>query len=164
ATLSHSPLTPACGCCKAGCRRRYTCVIVDEAHRARRRTLPKIDAAPEDLDVAPEGNNLMNFLVRLGQRTKSLLLATATPVQLHPIEAWDLLRILSEGNDGVLGGRTRSSPWYQPSRCLAVAQGQRGIPEDAHDGWQYVRDPLPGADEDPAFRKIRRALNASDQQ
>ncbi|MFN9823094.1 MAG: helicase-related protein, partial [Planctomyces sp.] len=108
--------------------------------------------------------NLMNFLFRLGQRTKSLLLATATPVQLHPIEAWDLLRILSEGNDGVLGGRTRSSPWYQPSRCLAVAQGQRGIPEDAHDGWQYVRDPLPAADEDPAFRKIRRALNASDQQ
>ncbi|MFM8479348.1 MAG: helicase-related protein [Planctomycetaceae bacterium] len=62
----------------------------------------------------------------------------------------------------MLGGRTRSSPWYQPSRCLAVAQGQQAIPDEAHDGWQYVRDPLPAADEDPAFRKIRRALNASD--
>ena len=141
---------------------RYTCVIVDEAHRARRRNLPKIDAGPEELDVTPEGNNLMDFLFKLGSRTKSLLLATATPVQLHPIEAWDLLRILSEGNDGVLGGRTHSSPWYQPSCCLAVAQGLRAIPEEARDGWQYVRDPLPAASEDPAFRKIRRALNASD--
>jgi superfamily II DNA or RNA helicase len=75
--------------------RRYTCVIVDEAHRARRRNLPKIEAGAEELDVAPEGNNLMGFLFRLGSRTKSLLLATATPVQLHPIEAWDLLRMLS---------------------------------------------------------------------
>ncbi len=142
--------------------RRYTCVIVDEAHRARRRDLPRIDAGPDDLDVSPDGNNLMEFLLRMGHRTKSMLLATATPVQLHPIEAWDLLRILSEGNDGVLGGRTHSSPWYQPSRCLAVAQGQKQIPEDAYDGWQYVRDPLPAAAEDPAIGKIRRALNAAD--
>jgi hypothetical protein len=26
--------------------RRYTCVIVDEAHRARRRKVPKVDAMP----------------------------------------------------------------------------------------------------------------------
>ena len=144
--------------------RRYTCVIVDEAHRARRRDLPAIDARADELDVSPVGNNLMDFLLRIGTRTKSLLLATATPVQVHPLEAWDLLRILSEGNDGVLGGRTHSSPWYQPSRCLAVAQGQDPIPDTPQDGWPYVRDPLPAAAEDPAFSKIRRALNADDRQ
>ena len=52
-----------------------------------------------------------------------MLLATATPVQLHPVEAWDLLHILSHGNDGVLGGWTQTSPWYQPSHCLEIATG-----------------------------------------
>jgi hypothetical protein len=32
-----------------------------------------------------------------------MLLATATPVQINPIEAWDLLFILSKGNEFVLG-------------------------------------------------------------
>ena len=34
----------------------------------------------------------------------AVLLATATPVQLHPVESWDLLHVLSHGNEGVLGG------------------------------------------------------------
>src|SRR3712207_7191671 len=47
-------------------------------------------------------------------RSKSLLLATATPVQLDPIEGWDLLTALAEGNDTVLGdefSRWRREPW-----------------------------------------------------
>jgi hypothetical protein len=100
----------------------------------------------------------------IGQRTKSMLLATATPVQLHPVEAWDLLHILSHGNDGVLGGWTRTSPWFQPSRCLAIATGEQLVPTDPRDGWQFVRDPLPARSEDPAFDRIRRNLDASDQQ
>lgn len=142
----------------------YACVIVDEAHRARRRELPKVDAPDEEVDEKANPNRLMSFLRDIGHRTKSLLLATATPVQLHPVEAWDLLHILSYGNDGVLGGWTRSSPWYQPSRCLKIATGQQAVPTAPYDGWQYVRDPLPARTEAAAFDKIRRNLEARDDQ
>jgi len=142
--------------------RRYTCVIVDEAHRARRRKVPKVDASPEEVDERPDPNKLMAFLRQIGEKTKSMLLATATPVQLHPLEAWDLLEILSHGNDGVLGGRTRTSPWFQASHCLAIATGEATVPTDLHAGWQYVRDPLPSRFEDARFDRIRRRLDASD--
>lgn len=141
---------------------RYTCVIVDEAHRARRRTLPKVDASADEIDEPADPNKLMAFLRKMGLLTKSMLLATATPVQLHPVEAWDLLHILSHGNDGVLGGATRTSKWSQASHCLAIAMGQARIPSSLHDGWEYVRDPLPARSEGEDFQKIRGRLNAPD--
>ena len=143
--------------------RSYTCVIVDESHRARRRKVPKVDAGPEEIDEKAEPNKLMAFLRELGPKTKSMMLATATPVQLHPVEAWDLLHILSHGNDGVLGGWTQSSPWFRPSRCLDIATGALAVPaNDIREGWQFVRDPLPSRHEDSAFETIRGSLNASD--
>ncbi|AGX86969.1 phospholipase D-like domain-containing anti-phage protein [Candidatus Symbiobacter mobilis] len=143
--------------------RRYTCVIVDEAHRARRRKVPKVDADADEVNERAEPNKLMAFLRDIGPKTKSMLLATATPVQLHPVEAWDLLHILSQGNDGVLGGWTHSSPWFQASRCLDIATGDAEVPTaDVRSGWEYVRDPLPSKFENPAFDRIRRSLDASD--
>lgn len=143
--------------------RRYTCVIVDEAHRARRRKVPKVDADADEVNERAEPNKLMAFLREIGPKTKSMLLATATPVQLHPVEAWDLLHILSQGNDGVLGGWTHSSPWFQASRCLDIATGDAEVPTaDVRSGWEYVRDPLPSKFENPAFDRIRRTLDASD--
>lgn len=142
--------------------RSYTCVIVDESHRARRRKVPKVDATPDEVDERAEPNKLMAFLKEIGPRTKSMLLATATPVQLHPVEAWDLLDILSQGNDSVLGGWTRSSPWFRASHCLAIANGETTVPTEPVAGWQYVRDPLPSRAEDPAFDSIRRNLDADD--
>jgi hypothetical protein len=73
--------------------RRYTCVIVDKAHRARRRKVPKVDASADEINERADPNKLMAFLREIGPKTKSMLLATATPVQLHPVEAWDLLHI-----------------------------------------------------------------------
>lgn len=143
--------------------RRYTCVIVDEAHRARRRKVPRVDAGSDEIDDRGEPNKLMAFLREMGPRTKSMLLATATPVQLHPVEAWDLLFTLSHGNEGVLGGWTQTSPWFRPSRCLDIATGFERVPcDDERDGWEYVRDPLPSRHEDPALRRIRDHLNAED--
>jgi hypothetical protein len=143
--------------------RRYACVVVDESHRARRRNVPKVDAKPEEVDERAEPNRLMEFLELIGPKTKSMLLATATPVQLHPVEAWDLLHILSHGSDSVLGGWTHSSPWFRPSHCLEIATGETAVPTtDVHAGWEYVRDPLPSRFEDPAFDRIRRSLDASD--
>jgi hypothetical protein len=143
--------------------RRYTCVIVDESHRARRRNVPKVDANADEIDERAAPNKLMAFLREIGPKTKSMLLATATPVQLHPVEAWDLLHILSHGNEGVLGGGTHTSPWFQASRCLDIATGDAAVPtNDVRDGWQYVRDLLPSRFEDPAFDRIRRNLDAND--
>lgn len=144
--------------------RRYTCVIVDEAHRARRRNVPKVDASADEVNERAEPNKLMAFLREIGPKTKSMLLATATPVQLHPVEAWDLLHTLAQGNDGVLGGWTHSSPWFRPSMCLDIATGDAVVPTDAREGWEYVRDPLPARVEAPAFERIRRSLDASDTQ
>ena len=140
----------------------YTCVIVDEAHRARRRNVPKVDAGDDEIDERAEPGKLMSFLYEIGTRTKSMLLATATPVQLHPVEAWDLLRLLSHGNDGVLGGWTQSSPWFKASRCLKVATGDERVPTDAANGWEYVRDPLPSRHEADVLETIRNRLGADD--
>jgi hypothetical protein len=143
--------------------RRYTCIIVDEAHRARRRKVPKIDAGDDEIDERAEPNKLMAFLREISPRTKNMLLATATPVQLHPVEAWDLLRILSYGSESVLGGWTMTSPWYRPSHCLAISTGEATVPaNDIRAGWQYVRDPLPSRFEDPAVKRIRDYLEAED--
>src|SRR4029450_7441248 len=79
----------------------YECIIVDEAHRARRKNL-----GPQRQNEKPDPNNLLAFLYDIAPRTRSLLLATATPVQLYPVEAWDLLNILATGCDYVLG-----NPW-----------------------------------------------------
>lgn len=145
--------------------RHYTCVIVDEAHRARRRKVPKVDADADEIDEKAEPNKVMAFLREIGLKTKSMLLATATPVQLHPVESWDLLEILSNGNAGVLGGWTRSSPWFRPSHCLDIATGAARVPaDDERDGWEYVRDPLPSRHEDPALRRIRDHFKAEDSQ
>ena len=77
----------------------FECVIVDEAHNARRQNLGE----NRDGEKA-DPNNLLSFLYDLSRRTKSMLLATATPVQVRPVEAWDLLDALSRGSDAVLGG------------------------------------------------------------
>ena len=47
----------------------------------------------------------MEFLLKISKNTKSMLLATATPVQMYPIEFWDLLYILSQKNDSVIGDK-----------------------------------------------------------
>lgn len=139
----------------------YTCVIVDEAHRARRRNIPAVNGATEqDVNEPAEPNKLMSFLRRIGPKTKSMLLATATPVQLHPVESWDLLHILSQGHEGVLGGWTHTSPWFRASTCLDISTGTRAIPETARDGWEFIRDPLPTYLEDEHIMRIRQALDA----
>ena len=140
-------------------RQRYTCVIVDEAHQAGNR--PKMDAGQPEVDEKPDPNKLMAFLCQIGDKTKALL-ATATGAP-HPIEAWDLLSILSNGNESVLGGITKTSRWFSAYRTIRIATGEQTVPnEDEVEGWEFVRDPLPAATEDPAIEKIRRQLRAPD--
>lgn len=133
---------------------QYECVIVDECHRARRKNL-KRDGENEPADP----NNLLRFLQRIAPQTKSLLLGTATPVQLYPIEAYDLLDVLSQGNEHVLGNA--NSIWRKDRRrTLGLVMGHEPPPTELEELWDYARNPLPQASENPAlFGRIRDELN-----
>jgi superfamily II DNA or RNA helicase len=61
-------------------------ILLDEAHHARRR------AAGSPQEGGP--NALLKLMRGLKTRTQGLVLLTATPMQVHPIEVWDLLDLL----------------------------------------------------------------------
>ncbi len=61
-------------------------VVLDEAHHARRR------GAGSAQESGPNG--LLRLMRGLKARTKGLVLLTATPMQVHPVEVWDLLQLL----------------------------------------------------------------------
>ncbi len=71
-----------------------------------------------------------------------MLLATATPVQLHPMELWDLLSILSVNNPQVLGGI--NSLWRKADgpEIFDIVAGRKSV-NQLYDKWQYWRNPLP---------------------
>ncbi len=76
---------------------RWDLLIIDEAHHARRKDfLSREQFRP---------NRLLELLVGthqipgLKEKTRGLILLTATPMQIDPIEVWDLLKVMG------LGGR-----------------------------------------------------------
>ncbi len=71
--------------------RPWDLVLVDEAHHARRKDFLQPQYRP---------NRLLELLTHPDFQTRSILLMTATPMQVHPLEVWDLLDVL-----GVLGGK-----------------------------------------------------------
>ncbi len=64
----------------------YDLIILDEAHHARRR------GAGTTNDNGP--NALLRLMRGLKERTQGLVLLTATPMQVHPVEVFDLLSLL----------------------------------------------------------------------
>jgi len=64
-------------------------VLVDEAHHARRKDFLQIERY--------RPNRLLGLLNELRDKTRGLLLLTATPMQIHPVEVWDLLHLLGVG-------------------------------------------------------------------
>ncbi|MEH7076211.1 phospholipase D-like domain-containing anti-phage protein [Neobacillus drentensis] len=138
--------------------KEYECVIVDEAHRARRKNL----GDKKELQ-SPEPNNLYEFLLKMSNQTKSMLLATATPIQLYPIELWDLMNILSQKNPSVLGNRF--SMWRkreQIPRSLKLITGEDKM-EFTPENWDWIRNPFPPSYEDETtFGLLRRKLGLTD--
>ena len=68
--------------------RDFDAVLVDEAHYARRSN------PTQGADAPPRYTNLYQSIQQaLAKKTRSLWLATATPMQIHPIEVYDLLRL-----------------------------------------------------------------------
>jgi hypothetical protein len=132
--------------------RKYGTVVLDEAHRARRRRgLGKKTGEP---------NNLLGFMLKIASRTKHVLLGTATPIQTEIHELWDLLHILNAGVDFVLG-RELFGRWSTWGRSLPVVKGEE-LPADERDAWEWLRNPLPPADEDALFATRRLRLGQAD--
>src|SRR5262245_2733200 len=134
---------------------KYECVIVDEAHRMRRKNL-----GPQRQGEKPDPNNLLAFLYDLAPCTKSLLLATATPVQLYPVEAWDLLNVLAIGNEHVLGNAW--SNWRHAATALDRVMGRQSLPQDDMELWGWIRNPLPPSAEHKDFKILRDSLRLPD--
>lgn len=151
--VSNSPITDHL------LSQEYECVIVDEAHRARRKNL---GLGKEN--KSPDPNNLYTFLLEISKRTKSMLLATATPMQLYPIEIYDLLNILSQKNDSVLGNRF--SKWRKRDTApigLKLITGEEKLDFGDINNWEWIRNPFPPAYEnETTFGIIRRKLNMAD--
>jgi len=68
--------------------RPWDLVLVDEAHHARRRDF---------LQPIYRPNRLLALLTDPDFRADAILLMTATPMQVNPLEVWDLLRVLGLG-------------------------------------------------------------------
>lgn len=66
-------------------------LILDEAHHARRR------GAGSTQEKGP--NALLGLMRKLQAKCGSLLLLTATPMQVHPVEIWDLMDLLGLPDD-----------------------------------------------------------------
>lgn len=95
-------------------------VIVDEAHHARRRGFQNGEYRPNRLLELLEGSG---GRPGLKDRTRALWLLTATPMQVHPVEVWDLLRVLG------MGGRWGASEqdfldYFESLRALEETGGR----------------------------------------
>lgn len=111
----------------------YGVVVLDEAHRARKRGgLGQRESEP---------NNLLSFMLDIAKKTKHILLGTATPIQTSVEELWDLLEILSVQADFVLG-RPIPSYWHQTDKVLPYIKGE-AVPESPSEAWDLLRNPLP---------------------
>ena len=135
---------------------RYGCVILDEAHKARREDMQ--DASPRGA-----GNNLLEFMREIAAKAATVLLGTATPIQVDPIELWDLVDVLGRDADFVFGDRF--SRWRQsPSDVLNYVAGRLPAPKDPVARYDLVANPLPSLNERPSalFEAIRGDLMLDD--
>lgn len=133
-------------------KRKYGTVVLDEAHKARRRGGLG--------DQMTEANNLLSFMLQIGHKTRNLLLGTATPIQTEVYELWDLLRILNSGVDFVLG-REVFGLWSDWEKALPRVKGEES-PIDEKDSWEWLRNPLPPGSEDPLFSQLRLQMGIPD--
>lgn len=108
-----------------------------------------------------EPNNLLDFMLKIGPRTKNLLLATATPIQTEVHELWDLLRVINAGAEFVLG-RELFGLWADWEKALPMVKGDLS-PLDEREAWEWLRNPLPPGNEDALFAMLRLQLGLPDQ-
>jgi ERCC4-related helicase len=132
---------------------RFSCVLWDEAHKIRRSNLrePKVWQSPEK-------NLLYEWAIKISKQTKTMVLATATPVQIHPVELWDLLAVLSVGNPQVLGSEL--GKWRDATNPLMfdILAGRVKV-SSLYEKWEWWKDPMPSEEDRDIFRLIRNTLS-----
>lgn len=118
--------------------RPWDLLVVDEAHHARRKDF---------LQPVYRPNRLLGLLNDLKAHDKyaGLLLLTATPMQINPLEVWDLLTVLG------MGGR-----WGADEGAFLRFFGEMRKPFGQAD-WEFVFDMVDdylaaGGELDPVFR------------
>ncbi|MCC2691616.1 helicase-related protein [Nodularia sp. LEGE 04288] len=94
-------------------------VILDEAHHARRKS-------PQDRKETP--NRLLELMAQLKEKTKSLILLSATPMQIDAIEVFDLLNLL-----GLQGHWS-----YGDNFCDYFASLQGNVKPEVMNFWQVM--------------------------
>ena len=119
--------------------RPWDLLVVDEAHHARRKDFLQPTYRP---------NRLLSLLNDLKERDKyaGLLLLTATPMQINPLEVWDLLTVLG------MGGR-----WGADEGAFLRFFGEMRKPFGQAD-WDFIFDMVDdylaaGGELDPVFRE-----------
>ena len=122
--------------------RPFDLLLVDEAHHARRKDFLQPDRH--------RPNRLLELLTAMKPRTRGVVLLTATPMQVHPVEIWDLLRLIG------LGGRWGA----RDTNFLQYFTELRREPPDVD--WDFLfgmlRDELRmGGAIDPAFEESARS-------
>ncbi|MHC5754539.1 MAG: DEAD/DEAH box helicase [Nostoc sp.] len=94
-------------------------VVLDEAHHARRKS-------PQDRKETP--NRLLQLMTQLKEKTKSLILLSATPMQIDAIEVFDLLNLL-----GLQGHWS-----YGDNFCYYFASLQGAVKQEVINFWQVM--------------------------
>jgi hypothetical protein len=127
-------------------KQRFGVVILDEAHKARaERTGPDGDRTGE--------NRLMAFIEKLAATAETVIIGTATPIQLRAEELWDLVNMLGQGAPQVLG-EPGSRSWGSDT-SIRYLTGDTPLPTDPTDRWALLRNPMPPNAENRLFRSIR---------
>lgn len=134
-------------------------LILDESHKARRKG--QLGAQ------TPPPNNLLAFMLEMARNAQHVILGTATPIQTNVNELWDLLGVLNQGAEHVMG-RDAASRWRFCSETHPYITGESSPPDEAA-AWDLLRAPLP-AKETPMLdaegaqlvRSVRNDLNLND--
>jgi hypothetical protein len=94
-------------------------LILDEAHHARRR------GAGNAQEKGP--NMLLGLMRKLQAKCRSLLLLTATPMQVHPVELWDLLDLLGLPDEWRQDDGVFLRYFQRASQSCSRGPGVRGV-------------------------------------
>ncbi len=149
-----SPVTTESEAAQALLNRRYACVVLDEAHRARRSRSRGQEGDP---------NNLLRFMLDIASRAESVLLGTATPIQIDRVELYDPMHILHRGCERVQGGL--GSNWRHDAReAMDLVAGRSEPPTSIAQLWAWLRDPLIPKGEHPPATQVRARLGVPDNQ
>lgn len=128
-------------------KKSFGTVILDEAHKARA-------SRGQQGNNPPVPTNLLQFLRTIASNSTNVILGTATPIQLDPVELWDLLMALGHGAPQVLGTTFDASEWVKED-SIQYLTAVRPWPTNELSRWALFRSPLPPSAEDAVFRDIR---------